>query len=204
MEKKTKQSFIELDVDRNLWEHFYTVAPLVVIGTKEGDGFDLAPKHMATPLGYGRYFGFICTPSHRTFQNVLKEKAFTVSFPNPDQVVLASLTASPRCGDQNGDKQSVLDTLALIPSRKIEGVFLRDAYLQLECELLKVTDGFDDCSLISGKILAAYVAETSMIQSGRDDGEMLHASPLLAYLPYGRFAVIRDTLAFPFPKDFKK
>ena len=41
--------FISLNVKESIWEHFYTVAPLVVIGRKEDQGFDLAPKHMATP-----------------------------------------------------------------------------------------------------------------------------------------------------------
>ena len=43
-----KRNIISLNTDKSIWDHFYTVAPLVVIGTKEGDGFDLAPKHMAT------------------------------------------------------------------------------------------------------------------------------------------------------------
>ncbi len=51
--------FISLNVKESIWEHFYTVAPLVVIGTKEAQGFDLAPKHMATPIRLFRFF-WIC------------------------------------------------------------------------------------------------------------------------------------------------
>ena len=57
-------------------------------------GYDLAPKHMATPLGWGGWFGFVCTPSHATYANALREGFFTVSFPRPSQVLLASLAAA--------------------------------------------------------------------------------------------------------------
>ncbi|NIQ57054.1 MAG: flavin reductase, partial [Gammaproteobacteria bacterium] len=53
--------------------------PLVLVGTREGEGaYDLAPKHMATPLGWGDYFCFVCTPEHRTYQNATREEEFTV------------------------------------------------------------------------------------------------------------------------------
>ena len=44
------KDFITLNVKESIWEHFYTVAPLIVVGTKENNGFDLAPKHMVTPM----------------------------------------------------------------------------------------------------------------------------------------------------------
>ena len=78
---------VSLDVELPIWGQFYTVAPLAVIGTKEEGGYDLAPKHMVTPLGRENYFGFVCTPNHGTYHNVKKENVFTVSFPRPDQVV---------------------------------------------------------------------------------------------------------------------
>jgi hypothetical protein len=41
---------VALDTARPVWDRFFTVAPLVVIGTREPDGgYDLAPKHMVTP-----------------------------------------------------------------------------------------------------------------------------------------------------------
>ena len=56
---------VELDVRLPVWERFFTVAPLVLIGTREADGsFDLAPKHMVLPLGWQNYIGFVCTPRH--------------------------------------------------------------------------------------------------------------------------------------------
>jgi len=70
---------VSLDVTAPIWERFFTVAPLVVVGTREEDGsYDLAPKHMATPMGWQNYIGFVCTPRHRTYHNVRRERAFTV------------------------------------------------------------------------------------------------------------------------------
>ena len=90
----------ELDPAQPIWERVFCVAPLVVVGTREADGSDdLAPKHLAMPLSWGRHFGFVCTPRHRTYQNVLREGAFTVTYIRPSQTVLASLAATPRCGD---------------------------------------------------------------------------------------------------------
>ena len=58
---------VELDVRWPVWERVYMVAPLVLVGTREPDGrHDLAPKHMALPLGWQNYFGFVCAPRHST------------------------------------------------------------------------------------------------------------------------------------------
>ena len=61
--------------------------------------FRPAPKHMVSPLGWQNFFGFVCTPRHRTYQNIRREGAFTVTFPRPSQVVLTSLSAAPRDDD---------------------------------------------------------------------------------------------------------
>ena len=91
---------VSLDLKRPIWERFFTVAPLLIIGTRDETGaVNLAPKHMATPLGWQNYFGFVCTPRHRTYQNIRREGVFTVSFPRPTQVVLTSLSAAPRDDD---------------------------------------------------------------------------------------------------------
>lgn len=200
--KSNNVNWISLDTSQSIWGRFFTVAPLVVIGTKEGSEYDLAPKHMVTPLGHDNFFGFVCTPKHATYHNVKKEGAFTVSFVTPKQVVLASLTATPRCDDP-GDIPAVKH----IPTQKaqqVDALVVKDAYLCLECTLDRIIDGFGDFSLIAGKIIAAYVREEALRISERDDGQMIQDMPLLAYLPYGRFAEIKESAAFPFPKDFEQ
>jgi flavin reductase (DIM6/NTAB) family NADH-FMN oxidoreductase RutF len=202
MPQATPRTLISLDLSQPLWERVFTVAPLVVIGTQEADGtYDLAPKHMAMPLGWGHYFGFVCTPRHHTYQNIQRTGVFTVSFPQPHQILATSLTAAPRCDD--GHKPS-LAALPTIKAQIVEGVFLQDAYLCLDCALDRIIDGFGDNSLIAGKILAAQVDEAALRLSARDDQDLLRQAPLLAYLSPGRFATLDQSQAFPFHEGFQR
>jgi flavin reductase (DIM6/NTAB) family NADH-FMN oxidoreductase RutF len=195
-------NLVTLDPSQPIWSHFFTVAPLIVVGTKEITGnYDLAPKHMAMPLGWDNYFTFVCTPRHRTYQNIQREQNFTISFPNPDQVVLASLAATPRCEDQ---EKSILELLPTIKASLIEGVFLKDSYLFLECELEKIIDGFGENSLIIGKIIAAAVAENAFRSTGQDPQDLIFEKPLLAYLAPNRYTKIEQSFSFPFPSGFQR
>ena len=202
MAEKTKEDLIKLDVSLPIWDHFFTVAPLVVIGSKEVEGYDLAPKHMAFPMGWGNYFGFICTPQHGTYHNIKHHGSFTVSYPKPNQMVMTSLAASPRC-DQSGSKPA-LKALETFPAEVIDGIFLKDAYLFLECELHRVIDGFDQNSLITGKIVAAAVDKQSKRTGQEYDQKLLYENRLTAYLYPGRFATLGETLAFPFPSHYRR
>jgi flavin reductase (DIM6/NTAB) family NADH-FMN oxidoreductase RutF len=193
---------VELDVQHPLWERFFTVAPLVLVGTREPDGrYDLAPKHLALPLGWQNFFGFVCTPRHATYFNAWRERAFTVSFPRPGQLVETSLAASARCGD--GSKP-VVATLATVPARKVNGVLVEGASIQLECELDRIVDGFGDNSLVVGRIVAAYADPAALRDADRAPEDVLAAAPLLAYVSPGRFATIDHALSFPFPQDMRK
>ncbi len=202
MSPVTSDRLISLDLNQPLWDRFFMVAPLVIIGTKEADGnYDLAPKHMAMPFGWDHYFGFICTPSHGTYQNIVREKTFSVSFPQPNQILLTSLTATPRGEHHQKPSLSVLPTF---PTSKIDSVYLRDSYLYLECELDRMIDGFVDNSLIVGKIIAAQVKETALRRSDRDDQDILLDVPLLVYLPPGRYSIIDHSFSFPFHAGFHR
>jgi len=192
---------IQVDPRDSIWSRVFTVAPLVVVGTKEGDGFDLAPKHMALPLGWSGHFGFVCTPSHATYANARAEGTFTVSYPRPDQVVVTSLTAAPRCGPD--EPTPTLASLPTAPARAIDGVVLRDAHLVLECELERIVDGFGQASLIAGRIVEARAHPDAVRFSEVDDGKVLRRAPLLAYLSPGRFSEIDEGEAFPFPAGFR-
>ena len=197
-----KQQLVELDVSRPIWDRFFWVAPLVLVGTLEADGgHDLAPKHMAMPMGWENYFGFVCTPRHHTYSNIHRDGVFTVSYPRPDQLVLTSLAASPRCGDQG---KPALSVLPVFPAEKIEGVLVEGASVFLECELHRIIDGFGVNSLIIGRIVAARVAQDSEREQEVEDQSLVHDSPLLAYLHPGRFVPIADSLSFPFPAGMKK
>lgn len=193
---------VPLDPKRGLWESFFMVAPLVVVGTREPDGgYDLAPKHMVAPLSWEDHFGFVCTPAHATYRNVVREKQFTVSFPRPDQVVLTSLAAAPRSGDNS---KPALQALPTNPAERVEGVLLQKAYLHFECELDRIVDGFAKNSLIVGRIVAARVASDAIRGGDTDDQDLLAEAPLLAYLHPGRYACIERSFSFPFHKGFSR
>ncbi|NAY91332.1 flavin reductase [Muricauda sp. JGD-17] len=197
------ERFTSLDLGLPIWDRIFTIAPLVAIGTKEGDGYDMAPKHMAMPMGWDHYFGFVCTPKHGTYQNIKSNGRFTVSFPKPDQIVFTSLSASPRLEDISKSK-GTLSTLPLVQAVTMDAPLLRDAYLYLECELYKIIDGFNENSLITGTIKAAHAHNDYLRVFEKDEREQLQKNPLLAYIAPNRYAKIGETYTFPFPKDFKK
>lgn len=196
------RDLVEIETDKPVWDRFFTVAPLVLIGTRDDDGaLDLAPKHMVTPMGWQNYFGFVCSPSHSTYKNIRRSRVFTVSYPKPDQVLYASLAASPR--QAKGDKP-VLDYFSTFPATHVDADFIDAAYLYLECRHFKTVGGFGSNCLITGEIIAAY-ADPDIVRSREiDDQELVHEAPLFAYLAPGRFATISRSTAFPFPANMKK
>ena len=124
---------VAVDTTVPVWEQFFTVAPLVLIGTRDADGsLDLAPKHMVTPMGWQNYFGFVCTPRHSTCSNIERTGEFTVSYPKPSQVLITSLAASPRAAQ--GSKP-VIDFLSTFPATQVDASFVADGYLYFECRV---------------------------------------------------------------------
>lgn len=201
-ESSISSHVVQLDTTVPVWEQFFTVAPLVLIGTRDADGsLDLAPKHMVTPMGWQNYFGFVCTPRHNTCRNIAERGEFTVSYPKPSQVLMTSLAASPRADE--GEKP-VIDYFQTFPAVKIDGRFVEDGYLYFECRHHKTVDGFGENCLITGEIVAAYVDQDYLRSSEADDQETIHKAPLFAYLAPGRFAAIDSSNAFPFPESMKK
>lgn len=203
MEKSNFDNFISLNVNETLWDHFYTVAPLVVIGSKENKEYDLSPKHMVTPIGFSNYIGFVCTPRHRTYHNIKKERKFTVSFVRPSQVLLTSLAAIPRC-EENHFTKKIVNKIPTIATVKKDNIFIADSYVLLECTLYKIIDGFDEYSIITGQIDTAFVHKDYKIFSEVDQQKNIYDNPLLAYVAQGRFASIKETFSFPYPKDFQR
>ena len=198
----TNRKLVDIDTSQPIWDRFFHVAPLVLVGTVDEDGApDLAPKHMVTPMGWQNYFGFVCAPRHSTFANIERSGEFTVSYPRPDQVLHTSLSASPRTDDGH---KPVIDYLPTAKARKVDGVVIDEGHLYFECQHFKTVDGFGDNCLITGRIIAAYGDEDYLRASEYDDQELIREAPLLAYLAPGRFATIDRSNAFPFPADMKR
>jgi len=203
MEAISEQHITQLNVKQSLWDQVFTIAPLVVVGTKENKGYDLAPKHMVSPIGFGPYFGFVCTPRHGTFRNIRETGEFTVSFPKPDQLVFTSLSASPR-QESISKSDAIQETLPVVKALSMDAPLVDGSYLYLECRFYKLIEGFDDYAIITGEVVAAYADKEYARLSELDEQEQLQKNPLLAYVAPGRFARISQTYNFPFPKDFKR
>ena len=192
---------IELPAGPELWERVFTVAPLVLVGTKEAAGWDFAPKHLAMPLGWEDYYCFSCTPRHATYRNVQAHPQFTVSFPRPEQIMESSLAAGGRYED--GAKPALL-AVPTVAARVVDGRVVAGCPLYLECELERIVDGFGSASLIVGRVVAAFAAREVLRGAEVDDADLVHRVGLLAYLPPGRFAVVRESLSFPYLEDFRR
>lgn len=207
MDTLDRHDVVSLSPQEPFWERFYMVSPLVVVGTRneDEDAYNLAPKHMAAPMGWANYFGFVCTTKHKTYRNAVRHGVYTVSYPKPSQVVLASLAASPRVGNPEGPRRKPsLDHLPMIEAANVDGVFLKDAYLYLECTLERRVDDLGENSLLIGKVEAVHVEKDALRISDGDPDALLRNAPLLAYLPPDRYATIDETDAFPFPAGFEK
>jgi flavin reductase (DIM6/NTAB) family NADH-FMN oxidoreductase RutF len=202
MSSTDADTLIPLATDRPIWDRFFCVFPLVIVGSKEDEGrYNLAPKHLAMPLGWENYYCFVCSPRHTTYHNIRRHGAFTVSYPRPTEVLLASLAAAPRCEDLS--KPSLL-ALPTFPARQVDGVLVEGCYLFLECTLHNILDGFGPNSLIIGNVSAAAAHEHALRAAERDEADQIFQSPLLAYVSPGRLAEIRQTVAFPFPTGFSR
>ena len=197
-----QSQYQELALDEPVWERFFSVYPLVLVGTCESDGgYDLAPKHLAMPMSWDNHFGFVCTPRHGTYRNLQHHPEFTVSYPRPDQLLEVSLAASPRCTD--GHKMA-LEALELVPARVVNGVLVAGAYVHLECRLEQRLDNLGENSLLIGKVVSAQVDIRALREFDRDDNEVIAQAPLLGYLHPFRFSIIDSSQGFPLPEGFKR
>jgi flavin reductase (DIM6/NTAB) family NADH-FMN oxidoreductase RutF len=192
---------VEISTETPIWERFFIVAPLVLIATKEGDGHDVAPKHLAMPLGWENFFGFVCSPRHSTYCNLNVHPEFTVNFPRPERILDVSMAAGRRLDDRS---KPTLAAVPVFPARTVDGVLVEGCALYLECELERVIDGFGENSLIVGRVVAASAAQDAVRGADVDDADLLRELAPLVYVAPGRFAAVRETYSFPFPIDFRR
>lgn len=192
---------VELDLKSDLWARTFQVAPLVLVGTRDRSGRDdVAPKHMAMPLGLEPWYGFVCTPTHTTYWNAVESRCFTVTWPRPEQVLTTSFAAGQRCG---GQKHS-LEAVETFPATRVEAPLVRGGAFFIECEVDRVLEGFGRYCLIAGKVVAAHADPDVLRCDDRDDAELLQANPLFAYLHPDRFAEVAASNGFPLPVGFAR
>jgi flavin reductase (DIM6/NTAB) family NADH-FMN oxidoreductase RutF len=193
---------VSISSDESAFEKCFAAYSVVLVGTRNEDGDDnLAPKHMATPLGWSNYFGFVCTESHQTFANIEQTEQFTISYPRPNQILSVSLAAEPR--DEDGEKPD-LGELPTAEADAVNAPLVSEAYLQLECQLHSISEPFGDNQMIAGDIVEQRIHRDALRGPDRDDNELINENPVLAYLHPGRYAEVHDSQAFPFPGGFHR
>jgi flavin reductase (DIM6/NTAB) family NADH-FMN oxidoreductase RutF len=191
-----------LAIDDPVWDRFFTVAPLTLVGTWEPDGaVDLAPKHLGGPAAWTNLFGFVCAPHHATYRNIQRDGTYGISYPRPDQILLASLAAAPRADDDSKPSLAALPT-ELGPALGVP--LLEGAGVQLECELVKLVDDLDANSLVIGRIVGARVVAAALRDPDRDDADVIAGSPLLAFIAPDHFATIATANHFPFHAGWRR
>ena len=84
------------------------------------------------------------------------------------------------------------------------GLLVDGCRVHLECELDRVIDDLGENVMIIGRVVAAHVAEQMMRTFDVDDADIVHASPLLAYVNPGRVATVSDTVSFPYHLGFSR
>jgi flavin reductase (DIM6/NTAB) family NADH-FMN oxidoreductase RutF len=197
-----RSHYVSLPVDQPVWERFPLVAPLVLVATLEPDGSaDVAPKHLAMPVSWQNWFGFVCHPDHGTYRNIIATEQFTVGYPSPRMMLQTSLAAAPRASD--GSKPTV-EVLPLTPARVVEGVLVEGCRLHLECRLDRIVDDLGGNVLVIGRVVAAHVEEHLLRSVDVDDHDLVHASPLVAYVHPGRVATVDETVSFPYHVGFRR
>ena len=189
----------ELSVD-DVWHRVFTVAPLVIVGSKDTDGtYDLAPKHMAMPLGWGR----ATASSARRGTGRTGTSNGTAPSRSAFPVVPDRAGRARRIEREPDGTKPALAALPTFPAREVDGVLVHGCYAFLECELERFVE-LDDASLVIGRIVAASAVEEAIRDADGDDAELLrHVAPL-AYLNPTRFAAIDEIRSFPFPASFSR
>jgi len=192
---------VGLDLSRPVWDRFLMVAPLVIVGSREGEQIDFAPKHMVIPFGWENRIGFVCAPHHHTYQNIRRERSYTVTYLQPDDVLMVSLSSSPRCSD---DSKPALRAIPSFESKRVAASYPENGSLFFGLELEQIIDGFGRNSLIVGHIVEAMAHPDALLVSEGDDRERLSEPPLLAYVSPGYYAKVDCVNAFPFAEGWKK
>ena len=100
MREHARHNLVTFREDQPVWDRVFTVNPAGA-GRDQGGERRVRPRPQAHGVahGLGELLRVRLYPAPRTYHNARREGVFTVSYPRPTQVVLASLAASPSEGD---------------------------------------------------------------------------------------------------------
>ena len=134
------QRAIPIPVERPIWGRFFTVAPLVIVGTVEGEGYDLAAEAHGDAARLGQLLLLRLQPRAPDPGQRRADGRLHGQLPAPGRDPRRQPRRPPRA--PRTSQSPALAAIRTFPAREVHGVLVEDSYLWLECELDRIVDGF--------------------------------------------------------------
>ena len=171
--------------------------PVLIIGTYDENG-----KPNAMNAAWGGIYDYnqimICLSSHKTTENIRKNKAFTISF-----ATVETVTASDYVGivSQN-DEPNKIEKAGLIAekAKNVNAPIFTNYPLVLECELVDVFNEGEGGGNFVGKIVNVS-ADEKILTHGKVDYKKLNA---ISFDPTSaKYVALGEEVAFAFREGAK-
>ena len=171
--------------------------PVLIIGTYDENG-----NPNAMNAAWGGIFDYnqimICLSSHKTTDNIRKNKAFTISF-----ATVETVTESDYVGivSQNKEPNKIAKAgLKVEKSKHVNAPIFLNYPLTLECELVEVFNEGEGGGNFVGKIVNAS-ADENILTDGKVDPKKLNA---IAFDPVrAKYVALGDDVAQAFKEGLK-
>ena len=171
--------------------------PVLIIGTYDENG-----NPNAMNAAWGGIFDYnqimICLSSHKTTDNIRKNKAFTISF-----ATVETVTESDYVGivSQNQEPNKIAKAgLKVEKSKKVNAPIFTNNPLTLECELVDVFNEGEGGGNFVGKIVNVS-ADESVITHDKVDSKKLH---VISFDPItAKYVALGEEVAQAFKEGFK-
>ena len=141
--------------------------PVLIIATYNEDGSADAMNAAWGGIHDTNQIGICIAPEHKTAENLLKRKAFTVSMADA-----AHVTACDYVGIASGNKEPKKMEKAgfsVTKSEFVDAPVINELPMVLECELVQMSD---DCDYIVGNIINVS-ADEAILTDGKIDASKL-------------------------------
>lgn len=165
--------------------------PVLMIATYNEDG-SANVMNAAWGTQYSEDVISIYLSKHKTTENLLKRKAFTVSF-----ATRKTVEESDYFGIVSGNKTNKVEKVNfhVIKSDVVDAPLLEEYPLTLECEVDHLDEDGPDAYILFGKVKGVS-ADESILTNGEVDVDKLEP---IAYCPYGHtYRVLKDVVGKAF------
>ena len=171
--------------------------PVLIIGT-----YDENSNPNAMNAAWGGIYDYnqimICLSSHKTTDNIRKNKAFTISF-----ATVETVAASDYVGIVSQNKEPNKIAKAGLKYEKAEHVnapIFTDYPLTLECEVVDIINEGEGGGNVIGKIVNVS-ADVSVLTNGKVDYQKLH---IITFDPItNKYVALGDAVADAFKEGLK-